>query len=78
MCVDEWTVGGVSLASVLSALLVWLRRRRRKGGPRLRLRGGVSWSFRTESNEPTRSTEPPPFPDDANTLRPPRRDDNGD
>ena len=72
---DEWTAGGTTIAGVLTALVVWLRRRRKKGGPRLRLRGGVHWSFRTHSNEPTHSTEPPPFPpsEEANTLRPPPR-----
>lgn len=61
ICVDEWTLtGGLSAASALSALLVYLRRRRRKGGPRLRLR--LYGSFRTHGSEPTDSTEPPPFP----------------
>ncbi len=64
--VDEWTVGGASGAGLLTALLLWLRRRR-KGGPRLHVR--LLASFRTHASNPTHSTEPPPFPD---TERPPK------
>lgn len=51
VCVEEWAAGG-GLAAALTAVLAWLVRRRRKGGPKLRIQ------FRASLRN--YSTDPPP------------------
>ena len=81
---DEYSVGGLTLAGVLGAALAWLRRRRRKKGepkssfrPRARLRAYISM----RTHEPTEgdSLEPPPFDErDTGKRRGLRRGTDGD
>lgn len=70
--VEEWQTGGGLVAGLLTALLVWVRRRRGKGW-RLRAR----FSFRSPpseaSSEATPSTEPPPYPDEPEADTKPRK-----
>lgn len=69
---EEWQTGGGLLAGLLTALLVWLRRRS-KGG-RLRARFDFSYRAPRSSSTATPSSEPPPYPSEPDTPSEPEAD----